>query len=63
MTFGNAEDIGKDFDIAVVVVPDDSHAVLRDYRIRAMKTGDWRPIEMPHVLTAPILRKVRKIGN
>jgi hypothetical protein len=63
VTFGIPEDIGWEFDIAIIVVTDNNHAILRDYRMRAMKTGDWRPIEMPQVLAAPILRKVIKIGH
>jgi hypothetical protein len=63
VTFGTAEDIGWDFDIAVAVVSENSHSILKDYRIKAMKTGEWRPIEMPQVLTAPVLRKVKKVGD
>ena len=63
LTFGIPEDIGWDFDIAAIVVPENSHTILRNYRIKAMKTGDWRPIEMPEVLTAPVLRKVKKVGH
>ncbi len=63
VTFGIAEDVGWNFDIAVIVVPESSHTLLRNYRINAMKTGDWRPIEMPEVLSAPVLRKVRKVSH
>ena len=63
VTFGIAEDVGWGFDIAAIVVSESSHALLRNYRINAMKTGDWRPIEMPQVLAAPVLRKVRKVSH
>jgi len=63
VTFGIQDDISWDFDIAVIVVANNKDSILRDYRIKAMKTGDWRPIEMPSVLAAPILLKVKKIGH
>lgn len=63
VTFGIAEDIGWNFEVAAIAVSENSHTILRDYRIKAMKTGDWRPIEMPEVIIAPVLRKVRKVGD
>ena len=63
VTFGITDDIGWDFDIAVIVVANSQHEILRDYRIKAMKTGDWRPIEMPSVLSAPLLLSVKKVGH
>jgi hypothetical protein len=63
VTFGIQDDIGWDFDIAVIVVANSQHTILRNYRTKAMKTGDWRPIEMPEVLTAPMLLRVKKVGH
>ena len=62
-TFGTQDDIGWNFDIAVIVVSEQNHIILRDYRTKAMKTNDWRPIEMPQVVVAPVLLKVKKVGH
>jgi hypothetical protein len=63
VTFGIPDDIGWNFDIAAIVIAESQHAILRNYRIKAMKTGDWRPIEMPEVLAPPILLRVKKVGH
>ncbi len=63
VTFGQEGDIGWDFDIAAVVVSEEGQAVLSAYREKAMETGEWRPIKMPAVVGAPLLRKVRKVGH
>jgi hypothetical protein len=63
VNFGNPDDIGWNFDLAVIVVGNSQHALLKNYRINAMKTGDWRPIEMPKLLAAPVLLMVKKTGH
>jgi hypothetical protein len=63
VTFGVQDDIGWNFDIAVIVVPEQNHIILRDYRTNAMKTNDWRPIELPQVVAPPVLLKVKKVGH
>ena len=63
VNFGTQDDIGWDFDIAAIVVIEFNHAILKNYRINAMKTGNWHPIEMPETLSAPKLRKVRKVSH
>jgi hypothetical protein len=62
-TFGTQDDVGWNFDIAAVLVTDQSHIILRDYRTTAMRTGDWKPIELPKVEIPPVLRKVKKVGH
>lgn len=63
VNFGKSDDIGWDFDLAVIVVDNSQHALLQNYRINAMQTGDWRPIEMPKLLAAPALLKFKKTGH
>lgn len=63
VTFGIQDDVGWNFDIAAVVVKEQSHIILRDYRTNAMKTNDWRPVELPQVVAPPVLRKVKKVGH
>ncbi|MGZ3578551.1 MAG: hypothetical protein ACXU98_05985 [Syntrophales bacterium] len=63
VTFGIQDDVGWNFDIAAIVVSEQNHIILRDYRSNAMKTNDWRPIELPQVVAPPVLQKVKKIGH
>lgn len=60
VTFGNENDVGWDFDVAVIVVSDGSHQRLKNYRSNAMESGHWPPIRMPEVLSAPKLCKFTK---
>jgi len=62
-TFGTQDDVGWNFEITVILVDDQSHIILRNYRNTAMKTGDWRPIELPKVAAPPVLRTVKKVGH
>ena len=63
VTFGEAQDVGKDFDIAAVSVTESEHAKLRDYRIKAMTSGKWLPIEMPETTAPPLQRTVKKVNH
>ncbi len=63
VNFGGAQDIGWEFDVATIVVAEREHILLKNYRKEAMKTGDFRPIEMPRVGAAPVYRVVKKIGH
>lgn len=63
VTFGQSVDVGWKFNISVLVVSEANHIILRDYRLKAMKTGDWRPIEAPASLFNPVLRTVTKTGH
>lgn len=63
VTFGVSDDIGWEFDVAVIVVDESQNARLKNYCSAAMQIGSWRPIEMPMVLTHPVLLKARKIGH
>jgi len=61
--FGGSQDIGWDFDIGVIAVNTEGHALLRDYWIKAMRTGDWRPIEIPPTPSPPQTLKVKKVSH
>jgi hypothetical protein len=61
--FGQEQDVGCDFDVAVIMVDEQENLKLKDYRIRAMKTTQWNPIEMPPTTSAPVIRKVKKASN
>jgi hypothetical protein len=63
VTFGQSEDIGWDFCIAALVIKEDDHIKLKDYRKKAMKDGDFRPIEAPSSLCPPQIRMVKKNGH
>jgi hypothetical protein len=57
---GGPQDIGSEFDIGAIVVNEESHAKLRDYWLKAMRNGDWQPIEIPETIIAPELIRVTK---
>lgn len=61
--FGGPQDVGWNFDIGVIAVDKEGHAFLRDYWIKAMKTGDWRPIEIPQTSCPPTTMKVKKVKH
>jgi hypothetical protein len=63
VTFGKAEDVGWKFELAAIVVSDEEHIRLQDYRTKAMLSGDWKPIEMPPTLGAPKILKVKKTSH
>ena len=60
--FGGPQDVGWDFDIGVIAVNEEGHALLKDYWIKAMRTGDWRPIEIPLTSSSQTLR-VKKVSH
>ena len=62
VVFGGPQDIGYDFEIAVIVVNEKEHLKLQDYRNKAMASGHWPPIPMPPTVVAPEIRKVKKVG-
>lgn len=62
-TFGEAQDVGSDFEIAAIVVDEQGHIKLRDYRTQAMKEGRWNPIEVPLSVVTPQIRTVKKIAD
>lgn len=63
VVFGESQDVGRDFDIGVIAVDEQGNAFLRNYWINAMKSGDWRPIEIPRTSCAPTTLQVRKMSH
>ncbi|MBE9580643.1 MAG: hypothetical protein IMF18_03385 [Proteobacteria bacterium] len=62
-TFGLPRDINWDFDIGVITVDANGHQELMDYWIEAMKTGDWRPIQIPATTSPPRIIRVKKVRH
>jgi hypothetical protein len=63
VTFGGPQDIGKEFKIAAIVVSQQEHTKLKDYRTKAMQSGDWMPIVMPPTVCAPKMMSVIKVSH
>jgi hypothetical protein len=63
VTFGDRRDIGRDFEIAAIVVSEKEHAVLEDWKRNAARTLECRPMEMPPTTCAPAIRRVRKVSD
>jgi hypothetical protein len=61
--FGEQRDVGQTFDIGVVSVNEEGHTLLKDYWIKAMRTGDWKPIEIPPTSSPPQTLRVRKVRH
>jgi hypothetical protein len=60
VTFGGPQDIGQDFEIAAVTVDKEAHLKLQKYLEDAMTSGQWLPIKMPPLTSAPQYRRVTK---
>lgn len=58
VTFGNATDVGREFEVSVIVVNNTDHESLLRYREEAMRSSVWNPIQSPPSLLAPQVRKV-----
>lgn len=63
VTFGSEDDITWDFQVAAAVFNPEGHIILDEYRKRALKTGDWKPIEIPETASPPQIVKVKKISH
>lgn len=61
--FGQEQDNNFEFEIAVIVVSEKEHQVLKNYREKAMTTGNWKPMKVPPTACAPKIRKVRRADN
>ena len=59
-TAGIAADSGYIFDIGVVAVNSDQHRALEAYRKDAMRTGDWKPIDISPPLCAATVKVKRQ---
>jgi hypothetical protein len=63
VVLGGDRDKGKTFDIGVVAVDSKGHSVLMDYWRNSMKSGDWRPIDLPAASIGPITVSVIRASN
>jgi|APTNR8051073442_1049403.scaffolds.fasta_scaffold02479_9 hypothetical protein len=57
---GGPQDIGWDFDIAVVIVATDSNRRLQEHWDRGVETSDFKPIAIRETVAAPCTVTVRK---
>jgi len=62
-TLGVAQDVGYDFDVAVVTVTAAGHQQLTDYRTNALTTGDYKPIRIPNTTSPPRTIRVHKSSD
>lgn len=60
---GEPRDIGWEFDIAVITVSAAGHKELMDYWVKAMTTGDWKPIQIPATTSPPRILRVKKVWH
>lgn len=63
VSLGEPHDVGWYFDIGIITVDAEGHQKLMDYWVKAMETGDWRPIRIPETTSPPIMIKVEKIRH
>jgi hypothetical protein len=63
VTFGEAVDVGRDFEIAAIAVNNQEHICIRDCWETAMTTNNWTPIKMPPTVGAPKIVKVKKTSH
>ena len=63
IVLGGAQDVGYEFEIAVIMVNETEHLKLRSYWEKAMRSASSPPIEMPTTMTPPQIRKVRKVSH
>jgi hypothetical protein len=59
--FGIPQDVGWEFEIGVITVTDEGHKKILGAWQEMMRTGGWRPIEIPPVTSPPRLVRVSKV--
>lgn len=60
VSLGEPHDVGWYFDIGIITVNAEGHQKLMDYWVKAMETGDWRPIQIPKTTSPPRIIRVKK---
>lgn len=61
--FGQPQDIGMEFEIAVITVNQTEHLKLQNYVSTARQTGNWYPVSLPPVTSPAIFRTVIKAAH
>jgi hypothetical protein len=59
---GEPRDVGKNFDIAAVVVDLAGHEEIKKHWINAVQTGEWRPMQIPRSIVMKVV-SVKKAGH
>lgn len=62
-TLGGPEDVSWDFELTAAVVTREQHLKLRENLLKAMQSGNFRPIEMPAAACVAGAVKVKKTGQ
>jgi len=60
---GQQQDIGLEFEIAVITVSQAEHLKLQNYVSKARETGNWYPIPLPAVTSPAIFRTIIKAAH
>ena len=55
---GSQQSASKQFVVVAIVVSEREHAALNEYLHQSMRTNAWPSINMPDVLTPPIMREI-----
>ena len=61
--FGQPQDLGMEFEIAVITVGQAEHLVLQNYVKTARQTGNWYFISIPPVTSPATFRTIKKTGH
>ncbi len=61
--FGQSQDIGMEFEIALVTVTQAEHLKLQNYVTKARETGNYYPLSLPAVTSPAIFRTVIKAAH
>jgi len=61
--FGQSQDIGMEFEIAVITVSQSEHLKLQNYVTTARQSNNWYPVSLPTVTSPAIFRTVIKAAH
>jgi hypothetical protein len=63
VAFGVARDVGGEFEVGVAIVDAPTHAILSEQWAAAMRSNEWRPVELPDGAVLAAVVKVRKVRH
>jgi hypothetical protein len=61
--FGGPQDVNWNFDVGVINVDANGHRQLMESWTKAMKSGDWKPEQIPPTMSPPKVVKVKKVRH
>jgi len=62
-TVGEANDVGSDFDVAVITVTEQAHQELLEHFAENLRTRTFTPIRLPATTSPPRIIKVHKVSH